>query len=69
MWSLIATVAGWVLSLFTGSTRKDEVALGKAQQRSADDETGLAAAERVQKAQGAPSGRAETVKDLRDGKF
>jgi membrane protein YqaA with SNARE-associated domain len=35
MLSLLGSLLSWLLGLFAGSTRKDEIALGKAQERNA----------------------------------
>jgi len=43
MWGLITSIAGWLLGLLKGSTRDDEVALGRAQQQVADGKGDIAA--------------------------
>ena len=41
MFSLIASVFSWIVGLFSSSTRKDEIALGRAQQQVADSHADL----------------------------
>lgn len=50
MFSLIGTVLGWVLSFFSGSTRKDEIALGRAQEQVAQGKADMAAVSRANQA-------------------
>lgn len=50
MWGLITSIVGWLLGLLKGSTRDDEVALGRAQQQVADGKGDLAVIARANKA-------------------
>lgn len=42
MWTLAAAVFNWIVGLFSSSTRKDEIALGKAQQKAFDHDADIA---------------------------
>ena len=50
MGSLLGALLTWFLGLFSGSTRNDEVALGKSQQQVADSKGDLAVIARANKA-------------------
>lgn len=61
MWSLLGTLLGWFLGLFKGSTRDDEVALGRAQQQVADGKADIAVVKKANQAAGRVTG--EDVSD------
>jgi hypothetical protein len=63
---LFKALFGWITAR---QTRRDQIELGQARQKTVDLEANAAAAKRVQEAQAAPRGRGVTQKNMDEGTF
>lgn len=69
MFAIIGVVLRWLLGFFTGSQRKDEIALGKEQQTDADQKAAIKEMDQMLRDKAKPTSPSQAENDLEKGTF